>query len=93
MSDATFRPQDATWGYGWPSATQAALSEFVLADAIDRYPIRAANIGLTTAANRIRIRPELSIRGSLVGTIQPVQYFVGVLAEQRSRSIETRRRC
>ncbi len=73
MATADFSPQLASLGYGWPTVAQAALSEFVPALAIDRYPVRAGSVGLTTAAGRADVSSDM---GGLFGEQQgPVTTF------------------
>ncbi len=66
MGDATFRPQDGVIGYGWPTAADALVSEWIKAATFDRFPSVAENIGMTAAIGRA---DRSSSIGGLTGQI------------------------
>ncbi len=70
MATASFRPQDAVWGYGWPTAAQATLSEWIPADAIDRFAVRYDEIALTSTPSRADVSSAMT---GLVGEVQGPQ--------------------
>ena len=67
MATADFRPQNATFGFGVQTVAQAAASEWVPASAVDRYPIRADNIGMTSTPSHVDISDSMT---GLVGETQ-----------------------
>ncbi len=67
MATADFRPQNATYGYGWPTVAQAALSEFVVADAIDRHAVRYDDMSPTSTQTRADISDSMT---GLIGEVQ-----------------------
>lgn len=64
---ADFRPQNATFGFGVQTVAQAAASEWVVADAIDRFPIRADAIGMTSTPGHADISSSMT---GLIGETQ-----------------------
>ena len=62
-----FRPQNATFGFGVQTVAQAAASEWVPASVINRYPIRADSIGMTSTPGHADISDSMT---GLVGETQ-----------------------